>query len=238
MRKGLIVLCTCVLLLTGMSPYDRLTVREGEIIADRLNVRTGPGITYPVITSQGKYTKLRILGSLKNWLVVLMPDDSVGMVFGQYVRPVEPEIDEYESPAMEDTPPPAEFTISESERLLLLINHYRHGLGLIPYISDERLSEAARLKALDMVENKYFSHSSPVYGTPFTMLRSMGVFYKTASADLAHTADVSEAFEKMADSLVYRANLVSKRYTNIGIATADDPDEAGKIFIVLFFTEV
>ena len=232
MRKRMIMISACVLILTGMAPYDGPT--EGEIIAGSLNVRTGPGITYPAIASLKKGIKLRILGLLKDWLIVLMPDDTVGMVSRQYVRSVEP----VKLKANEDIDPEETPLDSDSERLFALINEYRNESGLKPFIWDERLNETARLKAEDMAENKYFNHNSPIYGTPFNMLRNMGVFYKTASANLAHTADVSEAFLKMTVSLAHRANLVSNRYTNIGMATADDSDESGMKYVVLFFTEV
>ena len=239
MQKRIFMLCACVLFLTGMIPYETISVHEGEITAKRLNVRTGPGVTYPVITSVSKDTKLRILASLEDWLVVLLPDDSVGMVCGRYVnsyeQPAESKV--YEGSGLEEDVTPPEISIPEDELLFSLVNEYRVFLGITTYKWDDRLNEAARIKALDMAENKYFGHNSPSYGTPFTMLKNLGIFYKTASENLACTADVQEAFEKMTRNLAHRTNLISKRYTNMGIATADAPDEPDKKIIVLLFTE-
>jgi len=242
MKKQIIVFCACLLFLTGMIPYNEsdVTVFEGETTADRLNVRTGPGVMYPIIASLSKNTRLRILGSLKGWLVVLLPDDSVGMVCDRYVLSYEPASEVSEGSDLEEDitiPLPMEDFVPDAQRLFSLVNEYRVVVGVPPYKWDDRLNEAARLKAEDMAENKYFGHDSPAYGTPFAMLKNLGVFYKTASENLACTADVRQAFEKMKGNLAHRTNLISKRYTNMGTAAADSPDEPGKKIIVLLFTE-
>ncbi|MDR1560487.1 MAG: CAP domain-containing protein [Clostridiales bacterium] len=254
MLKKILVLSIGLLFLTGISPIEKTELREGEITAESLNVRTGPGVEYPVINSLSKGDRLRVLGSLGgDWLVILMPDDSVGTVSGEYVQveePVEPEqpaaTDEtpddpeiYEGSAPEEeAEEPEELAVPDDERLFSLVNEFRVNFGLVPYKWDDRLNSIAALKAEDMADNKYFSHDSPIYGTPFAMLRSMGVFYKTASENLARTTGVQEAFNKMAGNLAHRSNLVSKRYTNMGTAVIDDSETPGKKLIVLLFTEV
>ncbi|MDR2648822.1 MAG: CAP domain-containing protein [Clostridiales bacterium] len=242
MLKKLFILTAGFVFLTGMLPVGKQDFGEGDITAERLNVRTGPGVKYPVIDRMNRGDKLRILTALGDWLVILTPDDSVGMVAAEYVHtdalsPTPTEIYEGSAPE-EDTarlPEPPE--VPDDERLFSLVNEFRVNFGLDAYRWDERLNVIAGLKAGDMAKNKYFSHDSPIYGTPFAMLRSMGVFYKTASENLARTSGVQEAFNKMAGNLAHRANLVSKRYTNMGTAVTDDPDTPGKKFIVLLFTE-
>jgi uncharacterized protein YkwD len=248
MLKKIFVLSASLLFLTGMSPIDKPALQEGEITAARLNVRTGPGVAYPVIRSLGKGDKLRVLGALGDWLVILTPDYSVGMVFAEYVRakplasapetPAEPGIYEGSVPEEDAAQLTEPLEVPDNELLFSMVNEFRVNFGLTPYKWDGRLNGIAGLKAADMAENEYFSHDSPVYGTPFAMLRSMGVFYKTASENLARTSGASEAFEKMAGNSAHRANLVSKRYTNMGTAVADDPGTPGKKLIVLLFTEV
>ena len=279
MLKKILALCACFLFLTAMSPDNSATkasepadivpdtimppARDGEITADGIRLRSGPGTAYPVIATLNKGVKLRIIGIIRGWLVVLMPDDSIGMVTAEYARFTEPSgqaptpeaaDSQVAAPAITPpavtvtpviTPPAASLTpditpqaAPDSIRLFGLINDYRASLGLPAYAGDEKLDEAARLKAADMVKNNYFNHESPEYGSPFAMLHNMGVFYKTASENLARTASVDEAFTKMKGNLAHRTNLISGRYTHMGVGVAEDSNEPGKLIIVLLFTEV
>jgi len=263
LKKSLAVII-CSLLLTGMAPYNApLTdgktalsppsdpeaampagkpdeialpaLKDGEVTADSLNVRIGPGVGFPVVGSLNKSAVVRILGSIRGWLAILLPDDSIGMVSAEYVKVNEPpDINEGSDPEADM----AARELPDAAHLFLLVNNYRADFGLPAYVDDEKLNKAAQLKAGDMVKNNYFNHESPIYGTPFAMLRNLGVFYKTASENLARTADVTEAFTKMTGNLAHRTNLVSRRFTNMGIGVADDINEPGKKIIVLLFTEV
>ena len=44
-----------------------------------------------------------------------------------------------------------------------------------------------------MVDNSYFSHTSPIYGSPFDMLKSYGISYKTAGENIAGNSSNSGA---------------------------------------------
>ena len=48
-----------------------------------------------------------------------------------------------------------------------LINAQRTKNGLPALKIDLEVQNVARIKAQDMVNNNYFSHNSPTYGTPF-----------------------------------------------------------------------
>lgn len=61
-----------------------------------------------------------------------------------------------------------------------LINQQRANNGLNPLRVDPEVQNVARIKAQDMVDNSYFSHTSPTYGSPFQMLDRFGVSYRTA----------------------------------------------------------
>ena len=43
----------------------------------------------------------------------------------------------------------------------------------------------ARIKAKDMIENNYFSHQSPTYGSPFDMMRQFDTVFKSAGENIA-----------------------------------------------------
>jgi len=57
------------------------------------------------------------------------------------------------------------------------------------------LQRVAKEKARDMVNNNYFSHTSPVYGSPFEMMKSYGISYKTAGENIAGNSTNKGAVE-------------------------------------------
>ena len=58
----------------------------------------------------------------------------------------------------------------EEEETLKLINEYRKQNGLEELKTYSKLQKTARIKALDIVKVGYFSHNSPILGTPFELM--------------------------------------------------------------------
>src|SRR5215216_2314084 len=58
------------------------------------------------------------------------------------------------------------------EQMLNLVNQERVQNGLRPVTADERLRDVARAHSQEMFELRYFSHSSPVTGSPFDRMRA------------------------------------------------------------------
>jgi uncharacterized protein YkwD len=224
--------------------FSSVLAKECVIATKRLNVRTGPGVEYPVVTSLAEDTKLSVIGAINNWFVVILPDQSVGMVSKNFVnitkfkevsQGADDEIIRQESDELEEEIIYAEE--SPAERLFLLVNEARMKNHLTAYSWDNQLNEAARIKVEDMAENHYFGHESPNLGTPFLMLRDIGIFYKTASENIANSESIESAHEKMLNSLAHKSNLLSKRYNKMGIAVLENPDADGKFLIVQIFIE-
>lgn len=115
----------------------------------------------------------------------------------------------------------AGMSIQESEACSL-VNAQRAARGLAPLTISSTLSEKARIKARDMAEHDYFSHTSPTYGSPFTMMRSLGISYTSAGENIARgyttAQDVVDAW--MA-SPSHRANLLASRYATVGVGYVD-----------------
>jgi uncharacterized protein YkwD len=65
-----------------------------------------------------------------------------------------------------------------------LTNAQRSKNGLPALKHDTKLSGVAQKKSVDMAQNNYFSHTSPTYGSPFDMMRDMGVSYKSAGENM------------------------------------------------------
>lgn len=84
------------------------------------------------------------------------------------------------------------------------------------------LVEAAQKKANDMAEKSYFAHTSPEGRTPWYWFEDVGYNYMYAGENLAvnftESVDVHRAWLA---SPTHRQNILDRRFTEIGIATAD-----------------
>src|SRR5699024_3779993 len=66
-----------------------------------------------------------------------------------------------------------------------LTNQEREKQGLAPLEIDSELSVVSKDKSKDMLNNQYFSHDSPTYGSPFDMMEQYGISYRTAGENIA-----------------------------------------------------
>jgi uncharacterized YkwD family protein len=121
----------------------------------------------------------------------------------------------------------------DEQKMINLVNVQRAKYGLTPLKINADLIQAARLKAKDMVENNYFSHTSPTYGSPFNMLRQFGISYRTAAENLAGAPTVEIAHESLMNSPGHRANILNPNFTDIGIGVISG-SIYGKIFVQMF----
>lgn len=101
--------------------------------------------------------------------------------------------------------------------MLDLVNGARAKAGLAPLKADPLLTKLARMKSLDMIANHYFSHTSPVWGSPFDLMRKKGVHYRTAGENIAGNQSVSAAHAALMNSPGHRANILNRRFTKVGI---------------------
>lgn len=122
---------------------------------------------------------------------------------------------------------------AQEQRMLDLVNQERQQRGLPALRVDAGLESVARAKAHDLVDNHYFSHQSPTYGSPFDMMRQFGVTYRTAGENLAGNQTVDAAHQALMNSSGHRANILSPNYTRVGIGiVAGSP--YGEIFVQEF----
>lgn len=114
-------------------------------------------------------------------------------------------------------------TVSSLERQVAeLVNQERAAYGLAPLTLAADLSDGARLKSQDMRDNGYFDHNSSTYGTPFEMMRTLGIDYRAAAENIAMGYRTAEAVvEGWMNSAGHRANILSDKYTEIGIGHVD-----------------
>ncbi|MBE6638414.1 MAG: hypothetical protein E7616_03020 [Ruminococcaceae bacterium] len=115
-------------------------------------------------------------------------------------------------------------TVSDFEKKVVeLVNIERAKYGLKPLTLSVKLSDGARLKSKDMHDKKYFSHTSPTYGSPFDMMKSLGITYRTAGENIAMGYHSPEAVvEAWMNSEGHRANILKASYTEIGVGYIAD----------------
>lgn len=105
----------------------------------------------------------------------------------------------------------------ESE-VIRLVNEIRAENGLKALSVNWELSRVARYKSEDMSSGRYFSHTSPTYGTPFQMMRSFGLSYRTAGENIAYGQRTPSAVvDAWMNSSGHRANILNASYTQIGV---------------------
>src|SRR5699024_5006071 len=99
-----------------------------------------------------------------------------------------------------------------------LTNNERTQNGLAPLQVDYEVSKVAREKSRDMAVNGYFDHNSPTYGSPFDMMRSFGITYRTAGENIAKgQRSPEEVVNAWMKSTGHRANILISDFTHIGV---------------------
>ncbi|HBG4970564.1 TPA: sporulation protein [Clostridioides difficile] len=102
-----------------------------------------------------------------------------------------------------------------------LVNVERAKAGLNPLTLDSSISNVATKKSQDMIDNNYFSHNSPTYGSPFDMLKKFGVSYKTAGENIAMGQKTpKEVVNAWMNSEGHRKNIMNPNFSKIGVGVA------------------
>ena len=103
--------------------------------------------------------------------------------------------------------------------LVNLTNAKRAELGLPTLSVNQALANAASLKASDMMAKNYWSHTSPDGTTPWYFFGASGYSYLYAGENLARDfMDSGSVVSAWMNSPTHKANIVSPRYHDIGIA--------------------
>lgn len=182
---------------------------------------------------------MKVYAQIGDWYVVQNDKNLIGSVYSKYIdKCTEPKANVSSSEEIIETSANLldvnDITMSENEsKLLSLINGERRKNNLPDLIIDEDLQNVARLKAKDLVENNYFSHISPVLGTPFEMLKNNGITYKTASENIAGNSSIEGAVSSWMNSENHKKNILSNEYNYTGLAVVDSI-AYGNIVVELF----
>ena len=220
---------------TAMTHYQTVEITTGIVTASALNVRQGPGTNYDRVTMIYRNEYVRIFAQIGEWYVIQTDKDYVGMVSKQYIKliyPTQNNTGTQDSTTPSQTEDTSGLTADEQE-VFNLVNAKRTEAGLTVLAIDAEVQNVARDKAQDMVDNNYFSHTSPIYGSPFDMMKSYGIKYKAAGENIAGNSSNSGAVNAWMNSEGHKANILSNNYNYTGIGVVSSP-KYGKIYVQMF----
>ena len=218
----------------GMQNYYNVDFSTGIVTASSLNVRSGPGTNYQIITKVQKNEYIRVFAGIGNWYIVQVEGNYVGAVNKQYIKAIYPNKNTNTDISENNNSLTNSNTLtSDEQETLNLINQQRKQNGLSELKIDWELQRVARIKAQDMVDNNYFSHTSPIYGSPFDMIKNFGISYKTAGENIAGNSNNQAAVTAWMNSQGHRDNILNSsfNYTGIGVINGS---KYGKIYVQMF----
>lgn len=107
------------------------------------------------------------------------------------------------------------------EEIVRLVNEERSRRGLNLLSENWEISRVARIKSQDMIDSNYFSHNSPIYGSPFQMLTSFGIRYSQAAENIAYGQQTAQqVMNTWMNSSGHRANILNPNFNQIGVGVA------------------
>lgn len=219
----------------AMQHYYKLDFSTGLVTATELNVRSGPGTVFKVVTTVKKNEYVRVFAGIGDWYVIQTDGDYVGVVSKKYIKAIYPNSSGSSSDSGSNSSQGSQtstMTIDEKE-VFNLINKQRTNNGLSALKVDSEVQRVAKIKAQDMVNNNYFLHTSPTYGSPFDMLKSFKVSYKTAGENIAGNSSNSGAVNAWMNSSGHKANILNSSFNYTGIGVVSSP-KYGKVYVQMF----
>ena len=108
--------------------------------------------------------------------------------------------------------------LSYEAEVVRLVNAIRRENGLGELTVNWELSRVARYKSQDMVDKRYFSHTSPTYRSPFQMMKAFGLSYRYAGENIAYGyASPQAVVNGWMNSDGHRKNILNANFTQIGV---------------------
>lgn len=246
-RKKTIFKASAILLFTmiiciftnsfGIQHYYKVDFSTGLVTATTLNVRSGPGTNYGIVATVKKNEYIRVFAGVGEWYIVQVEGDYVGTVNKKYVKAIYPNSNNSNNSSNNNSSSNSNSTTTamttDEKEVFDLINNQRTQNGLSALKLDTETLRVARIKAQDMVDNNYFSHNSPTYGSPFQMLNSFKISYKTAGENIAGNSSNSSAVTAWMNSSGHKANILNSsfNYTGIGVVKSS---KYGKVYVQMF----
>lgn len=197
-------------------------------------------MNYNVVATVNKNEYIRVFAGVGEWYIIQTDSDYVGAVSRKYVRAIYPSSsgssnngNSSSGNSSSNSGTQTSNMNSDEKEVFDLINKQRTNNGLDALKNDSEIQRVARIKAQDMVYNNYFSHTSPTYGSPFDMLKSFKISYKTAGENIAGNPSNSSAVTAWMNSSGHKANILNSNFNYTGIGVVNSP-KYGKMYVQLF----
>ena len=223
----------------AMQSYYKVDFQTGLVTATNLYVRSGPGTQFKIVTSVPKNQYIRVFAGVGDWYVVQVEGDYIGAVSKKYIKPIYPGANMGSNSNTGTSQNNNKGTTtssnmnSDEKEVFDLINKQRTQNGLSSLKENMELQRVAKIKAQDMVNNNYFSHTSPTYGSPFDMLKSFKISYNTAGENIAGNSSNSDAVTAWMNSPGHRANILNSSFNQTGIGVVKG-SRYEKIYVQMF----
>lgn len=214
---------------TASSISGTAQIQRIKVTANQANVKTSCSNTAPTTQTLSKNSTADVISKVLDWYAVKLPNNTIGFIPESQAKPI---IVEEAKP----TPTPTQATgapspttqgsqtnansaslTAEEQQMVTLVNEARAQNNVAPLSVDMELTNCARLKSQDMINNNYFSHNSPTYGSPFDMMKSFGISYVKAGENIAGNQAVAAAHNSLMNSPGHRKNILDPDYTHIGL---------------------
>ena len=213
---------------TDYSPF------YGTIKGDNTIVRGGPSTSFKAYGKLNSGDKVYVIGAINNFLLVITNNNLVGMIredLIEYTSNTQEEVvqEQEQNPNLTTTPE----NDANIYYILERINAIRNENGLPALTLDSLITATAQTKARDMVENNYFSHNSPTYGSPFLMMKNARITYKAAGENIAGNNNLDDAITSFINSPEHSQNILSNAYNYIGIGL-EKSDTYGYVIVLMF----
>lgn len=216
--------------------YENLGKYYAYIKGSNTNVRGGPSTSFKVYAKLQKNDKIQVIGKIDNFNMIVTSNNTVGMIRSDLISKTSISNNTTNNSTSSNnnnsntTTTPTNANINT---ILTLINNARKSNGLTPYTLDKALTNVAQIKADDMVQNNYFSHTSSKYGSPFEMMQGFGISYKSAGENIAGNPSLTDAVNAWLASSTHKANILSKKYNYVGIGLTKS-NVYGYIIVAMF----
>ena len=192
-----------------------------------------------MVATVKKNSYIRVFAGVGSWYIVQVEGDYVGAVSKKYVKAIYPNTagsgtsSSNNNSNTNNTSQTSNTLSADEQEVFDLINQQRQNNGLSALKIDYEVQRVARIKAQDMVNNNYFSHTSPTYGSPFDMLKSFKISYNTAGENIAGNSSNSAAVTAWMNSSGHKANILNNsfNFTGVGVVTGS---KYGKIYVQMF----
>jgi uncharacterized YkwD family protein len=221
------------------SVYKMGDIQRVKVTSNSCRVKSGLSGNATTLQTAPKNSHLEVVSQVSNWYAVKLPNNQIGFVPKTQAKPVavENKLPQVPTPNTSSAAPqptqgnattsPAPKTptaqtntgslTAQEQEMLKLINEARAQNNAPPLQADMQATNVARIKSQDMIDNNYFSHNSPKYGSPFDMLKTFGISYVTAGENIAGNQTVQAAHNALMNSPGHRKNILNPEFTHIGL---------------------